>query len=766
MGLLDRFRRSLDRRPADLRDPLNRPPIPAEPQPPIAPARPPGRHASRRDTAPHPSQYVAPVGPWLPPGTGIVVAGLNIVGGLLYVGSGLRAVSGSVAEPALIDPRLPVDHRRPDWAGHELDYWPSYDAVSPAARAAYLSWLADGRRHPEVPIGYVFLYLYGLERRALYELWGGHPAAEHELPIIREEVRRLTGLFPGQASFQRYTGEFEQLLDVMTMTARNVHAGPVPAPAREGAPPARLRVGLGEFAAFGLPIPAEWALSWLRSDPEYRLRTVATRCPDEFDGLFRLRYTSRHGPGIKVRPGGEEIALEYRPASSGFRGAAKLTLSGTTDVLKQAGPLRKLAAIADECAAELDTYSRFVGRVPEERASLRAKALLPVELVDFRSGEVGRAVSWARDRLGRRESAIVRAEEFAAFIAKPGVNPTKKDALGLIRLLGVAEVGVEPDPGLGGPIPFQGPMVLFRTLSGPPPEASEAYQTATLLLHLAAAVAESDGVASEAEHRHLVDHLERSLHLTGSERRRLGAHLSWLMATKVKLSGLTRRIAMIDDRQRAYVAEFLAGVAAADGEVSTPEVKTLTRIHRLLGLDQPPAVVPSPPRPATPYGSAAPTGVRPGEPERVYVVEPEPATAPMERIPAQPERAVPALPSQVRLDPEAIKRKLAETEQVNALLGRIFAEEEETAAPVDPATVSEEPVAGLNAQHSGLLRTLAGGHELSRARFTELAARWNLLPDGAMDQVNEAAYELVGEPLLEGDDPISVNQYVFGEMLS
>ncbi|MGP3929484.1 tellurite resistance TerB C-terminal domain-containing protein [Nonomuraea sp. KM88] len=55
---------------------------------------------------------------------------------------------------------------------------------------------------------------------------------------------------------------------------------------------------------------------------------------------------------------------------------------------------------------------------------------------------------------------------------------------------------------------------------------------------------------------------------------------------------------------------------------------------------------------------------------------------------------------------------------------------------------------------------------MSRAEFEQLAARWKLLPDGALDRINEAAYELAGEPLLDGDDPIWVDRNLLGEMLT
>src|SRR5437868_1632701 len=190
-----------------------------------------GRHAPR-DPVPLASS-VRPHGPadtWLRPGTGINLAGYNIVGGLLYVGIQLAAPSGYTAEPALINPALPIDLRQPDWEGQGLDYWPSYDGIPPQSRAAFLAWLADGRRFPQVPIGYVFLYFYGLERRVLHDLQQDRSSAAFELPIIHAEVRRLLAIYGGHKAFRGYAGQFEQVLEILA--GDQPGSGAPPAPSR------------------------------------------------------------------------------------------------------------------------------------------------------------------------------------------------------------------------------------------------------------------------------------------------------------------------------------------------------------------------------------------------------------------------------------------------------------------------------------------------------------------------------------------------------
>jgi len=88
-----------------------------------------GRHASSGQAKA--ASSASPEGPWLPAGSAIHLAGLNIIGGLLYVGSELPSASGMSVEPSLIDPELPVDMTQPDWDGQGLDRWPSYAALPP-----------------------------------------------------------------------------------------------------------------------------------------------------------------------------------------------------------------------------------------------------------------------------------------------------------------------------------------------------------------------------------------------------------------------------------------------------------------------------------------------------------------------------------------------------------------------------------------------------------------------------------------------------------
>ncbi len=290
-----------------------------------------------------------------------------------------------------------------------MGYWPSYDQIPASCRAAYLSWLANGRQGGAY-IGYVFLFFYGLERRALIDAQTD-PEAEAELPTIRAEVARLLTLFGDNRSFQGYATAFLDTLEVLTATGA-VYDGPPPEPVNYWELPARLKVGLGQLAAEGKPVPPAWALAWVRAHPEARLRTPAKRCPLEFAELFARRYAARYGEGIILKANKTKLVVAYRPASAGFGGTIELTVGSLPDVSALTAPVRKLSEITDACTDALDAYSRWIGRNPDGAGTLPAAALVPAELLASQSSKALDALrDWTTTRLGDAAQVTIDASD-------------------------------------------------------------------------------------------------------------------------------------------------------------------------------------------------------------------------------------------------------------------------------------------------------------------------------------------------------------------
>lgn len=698
----------------------------------------------------------------------VSVAGY-VLPGLVYVGAHLSTPQRPV-EPSLINPKLRVNSSRPDTAGAGLDYWPSYDSIAPETRAAYLEWLAGGRRHPSAPLGFVFLFMYGLERRVLIDMQGTDQL-DGELAAIRAEVAELIRVYAAESySFQRYSRSFLEVIDMMMSATPNLTGASTPPQLSKDRwnVPFALKVALGEFAANGTPVPAAWALVWAWFTADFRMRTGASRCTDEFAELFMLEYAERFGEGLKVTPGSTMLGLTYHAASAGI-GFANLKMKNVPDVFEKTKPIRALIEIAETTQESLEGFSRFVGKYPEGRGSLAGLALLPERLIaKSRNPELEAMRAWL-DRMFVTSSQVSIDGVDLLQLWRPSApaNLTKMESTPLVQLLSKLNVGIEPDVRFGGaPLTLDGTIVLFQTGPDFPLSPSPAYDTATTLTHLAAAVSTADGEISDEEVSIFLPSIQSSLDLTQPERVRLAAHFSWLTSSPAKLTGLTKRVAILTDDQRVHLGGLLVSVAAADGQITPSEMTALTKIFGILGLDQTEI--------ASRAFAAQAAPAR--EPITVRVAG---ASVPGVLIPSRPEAIQPA-PGVVILDGATIARTMNESASVSELLRGIFDDPDEqrgttpqftdlNTPDLSPTTVLDSVISprvpGLDESHSSIVRGLMGLASLPFTDFEEQARARNLMPMGAIDTINEAAFDIADEPLFEGDDILAINPHTLQEML-
>lgn len=729
-----------------------------------------GPEKSKTRVPPPPSKLIAL---WVPPGKSVKVKDYDIPDGMVYIGTRLPAEgSHPRVDPCLINPQLRVTASSPDYEGKGMGYWPSYSDIPPDCRAAYLEWLADERRNPNAYIGYVFLFFYGLERRVLRDFQLLKIDVSEELAQITSEVERLLKVYGDNGSFSGYGSRFLEICQLLQNPGNR--EGVEPPLNRTGWEiPLSLKVTLGRMITQGQPIPADWMLSWYLHSEQTRLRTPATRCVEEFRKLLRSRYQQRYGEGIVIKPSKRKLKLEYRPASSGFSGVTLTHLQGSIgdlpDISGLSAPLNKLQTLIDDCTDALDPYSRWLGRNGEQPDSKAALALLPPELIDdLEDPQVRQLEQWLAQTLGENEQVVVPSQQLLEQWSTPSPGKlTKKESTTLAKAIENLGYGIEPDVRFGGKsLKRDHSIVLFKLHDEIVAAPSQEYTAAMLLLHLAATVANSDTVIDAAEQQVLETHLETALHLSTAERTRLRAHLTWLLQAKLSLQGLKTKLNQMTDDDRAGIADFLISVAGADGYISPQEISMLTKIYPLLGFEADEVYshihafnTASPMAPAT-----APVTVRPAAQTASGFAIP----APPEVEDQSPEKSEAQEGSGFNLDLAAIQHKQTESAKVADLLGNLFEEDDPEPEAPEPATVAEATadIAGLNVLHSQLLLTIAQQNTWHREALEAQADELGLMLDGALEVINEAAFDACDEPLTDGDDPISIDTDVLEQLLS
>lgn len=183
------------------------------------------------------------------------------------------------------------------------------------------------------------------------------------------------------------------------------------------------------------------------------------------------------------------------------------------------------------------------------------------------------------------------------------------------------------------------------------------------------------------------------------------------------------------------VSHILISVAHADGYIDPKEVKQLEKLYTSLGLDKS--------RVANDIHAASAD-----TPITVALRDREAAHA----IP-HPPSAAPAF----ALNEELIRIREQETRQVRDVLENIFAEQVDEPAPVETPVQAAQPVSplsGLDQAHQALFNRLAEQAHWERSAVYEICKGLGLMLDGAMEVLNEWAFDNVNALLLDDGDPV------------
>ncbi|QEI05918.1 hypothetical protein FXN63_08730 [Pigmentiphaga aceris] len=636
-------------------------------------------------------------GMWIPQGQAVSVADVTIPGGLLYFGTSLKTHNGSI-DPCLIDPSKEVAARG-DYTARDLGSWPSYSNISPMARRAYLNWLAGGRSDPAANVGYVYLFFYGLERRALIDITN-EPESRNDWPIIIKEVWRLLGIYGGKSP--AFSASASQLLNWLLVCERpsKIYKNPVPPFPKTSELPLYIRFALGNAVVDGVPIPDHLALAWAKLDPDVHLRTPAIRCADKFDTLFMSHYSKAHGFGMTVRQNRTTLKSSYRAASPGFHGLSefKLNFGELPDISVMTAPRQKIINIVDAVTKELEPYSRAIGRNPEDYDSLEGLLHLPANLWPESARSLPAQVG--------EEFLVAPFEELLACLEV--TTPFTSDrGPALTRVLQALNLGMAPEVVNGSDVPDgKAPIVLFAM---PPGEqiaaASPNFQAGLLSLQLGVAAAHANGSFGDAEITHLSSQIHAWTQLNANHQRRLMAYLRLLIDVPVSLESLKAKLSQLDAASKEFLAAVMSSLLQVGSTPTPEESKMLEKIYEALAVQS----------------------------------KPDPA-----RI------------SGLRRDTSKVSALLATifSEEEPPPVVR---------APVEPEYEAPEPepgLLGLDAEHTSVARMLLSRSRWRRDELHDVVTDLDIRLDGALERLNNASFSKYGMRFTEGDDPIDVSPMV------
>ncbi len=663
---------------------------------------------------------------WHPPGHAVTVAGATVADGMVYVVRGRHSVNHTAS---FIDLALPVASSSA--VPLPLSHWPSYGAINPRARRRYIEWLASGKRDPGADIGYVLLYFYGLERRLLLD----DPPAK-EVRAIVAELKRLMTIYGGRRRFDGYSRRLIEVAAMLQAAKASTSTQFVPDfKASLGQIPLALKVAIAREVVAGRPLGFDLAAAGLLGIRDFSsgYPHVTGKARAAFLELLRIRFAKAFPTGFLLRNRKDSrLQLGYCGACAGLHVDLADRL-GRKDLPDPATlSWTRLIAHGVAVAMEMAPYAKALTCHPARANSLAGLGSCPADLRGYVASEARR---WLE---GLPSPAAVTFGELAGHALGTSTgNWTVRHLKDVSEALSIVGYAIEPDPEDGTERIEDGTVVQVFRCSGR--TRSRALDVACAAAVLVAAVGRTQAAAD-----YWLSKVPSRVSLTQDETTRLRARLVWFGTKAVTLAKAKKLLGDATQEEKEFCAWSATVAAGATGHVGKPQIAALEAIHDSLGV----------PRGALYAGLHAVIGAASAPAKEPVLVsdEVQEVVYPIPRPAAPTER--------VDVESGGLDRIRAETERVSVMLAEIFVEDEQTSQV--PEGVGGGPLAGLDAEHAALLTRLLSRTEWTRDEFDKAATEAGLMPGGAMETINEWAFDHHGEPIVDDGETVTVNLALLG----
>lgn len=637
------------------------------------------------------------------------------IGGLVYVG--VPSEYTQREEPAVINPTLWINRAA---LADPLGYWPHYSELDASQRGRYLAWLAGGKSETE-EVGYAFLYFYGFERYVLKDAAKDSPdVRKRNLTAIVDEIYRLERLLRN-GSFTSYSVQLVETIFVLYMPERLAERK-LKAPSNQSV---ALRYILARQAtnAPGEVLDSDWALQWIIAFGGVPRTKIIKENYPLLMAIFRSEYQKLRSGGICVPDCKTRLRISIKPAGIGFRHLFNLSVPDMCDpsVLKR--PLNVIRPAFDSSMETLKVLTKLMAK----QDYLGVSAIWPADVsLDFcpELKSIRPVLAGLVDKNPSPKLGDLAADLQIDISGKP----TAQQLRTIVTALRSVDVVLVPDPSLT-PSNLTADRRIFIYRGRVPAAFSSEATAALLTIHLGAAIASADGNVHSGE-RSILQGVASSLS-NDQEREYLAAFATWRMEYPSGAMGLKGLLDSVQSEYKPVIGQHLVDVAMADGQLPPVEIRQLEKLFDKLGLGGP----------VTEYlhARSAPVAV---------------AEQPHGR-------------AEVSLDMAALQEHAAATREIRSVLYDILNDDAEPDSP-EPMEDSGDECAQdmssnnswhegeLDAKHDELAAWLLTADEWTIADVELKCQSLGLMPAGALDTINNAAFDNLGDGLLDIGDQVIV----------
>ncbi|MHB9071725.1 MAG: TerB N-terminal domain-containing protein [Sedimentisphaerales bacterium] len=464
-----------------------------------------------------------------------------------------------------------------------LPYWPCLSNTDSTQVANYIKWLATGKKDTDIELGYVFIYFYGLERRALLD--------QKDILDVGYEVIRLLGIYGKSGSFRQYaTGLLIHLILLGILIPKNKLINAI-IDYQEGHLSEAFQIMLlGYLAKDNKPLPVNWALRLAKQDERVIKSVVLNRAYEEFQKLFTIRYNEKYANKLIPQKREQNLRIDYHAASptllSGAGFESTIPSADWPSIIGWKKQFAPVVELFNECIEELKAFSRKASMLSEDKSI--AFITLPSDLQQ----ELGHPQQKEWDLLlanyADDTSVLTVPIEKIAGLRKIAAKPK----LTLVQSAMIAQYvesfgsSIEPDPRYTKrPFQWNDHCAILNLPDKPYLPEGQNYSLVSLIMPLALEVAVASGMFEDKERLIIIEFFQERFLLTRNDRIRLEASIIVHLTNGISLLRIKDKIQSIfEENQRKSIGKFLVMIAGAVAEVCSEEIEALERTFKFLGL--------------------------------------------------------------------------------------------------------------------------------------------------------------------------------------
>ena len=333
----------------------------------------------------------------------------------------------------------------------------------------------------------------------------------------------------------------------------------------------------------------------------------------------------------------------------------------------------------------------------------------------------------------------------------PPLSISMKDSENLATVLEGLEFGIVPDSRFYNMnVNESNKVILFAGGHGSDFTPSKEFQIIGTILRLGSIVAQVGSGLSPKEEGALQKIIRDNSQLSTIERVSLMIFLYWCLRTPQSTAGLKQKLSVASLSEKQAISNILITVALADGHVDLDEIKQLEKLYITLGLD----------------GKQVTRNIH------NLSTANEPVTVGLRDKEVKfniPQASIETNNAKIfSLNENLVKIREEETRQVKGILEGIFSEREEITSVQSPAinTKKDNPLLLLDKEHQTLFNQLISKETWDKIELHESCKKLGLMTDGAMEVLNEWAFNLTNVPLIEDGETIYVDVNLAEEILN